>query len=174
MHERERMVQLKEGLRDQHILATSFPDWAVGSERPYDLVACTPGGVYWAIEGKAVQIPSWTSKQTLLGPRSFREHQIPNLLRVAEQDGRASVVLFIQPPQVRDTRAWLLSAQGVADMLLQDRVLRLVDLGNNTAVDKFELVRLPQGRWGLGEAMWERLRIERIDDLSDREHGWCP
>lgn len=169
MIERDRMSQLKAGLQSQGILVEQFADQARGVVKPMDLVACCPGGVYWAIEGKAVQIPSWTSKQSLLGPRSFREHQLPNLLKVAEQGGRASIILFVQPPRATDTRAWVLSAQGVAAMLQQDRVLRLVDFGD-PAVDEFELVRLPQGRWGLGPEMLRRFQGNVM--RSPYEHGW--
>ncbi len=116
-----------------------------------------------------MQISSWTSKQSLLGPRSFKSHQLPNLLQVAEQGGRASVVLFIQPPQVRETRAWLLSARSVANMLQLDRVLRLIDL-SDPAVDEFELVRLPKGTWGLGEQMLRRVSTAGL--LLSHEHGW--
>lgn len=169
MHERDRNRQLAKGLATQGYLPTLLVDWSFGSEYPCDILVCCPGGVYWAIESKAVEIPSWTSKQSLLGPRSFRERQLPNLLQVAEQGGRASVVLFVSPPRAIDTRAWLLSARGVASMLQQDRILRLIDL-SDPVVDEFELVRLPKGTWGLGEQMLKRLSTKGL--LLSHEHGW--
>lgn len=162
MTERERNRQFCEGLTSQGYLTTLLVDWAIGSNYHYDIIACCPGGLYWAIEGKRVEIPSWTSKQTLLGARSFKRDQIPGLLKVADrQGGRASVVLFVEPPRSAETRAWVFSARAIAQMIRKDRVLRLTDLGD-PAADAYELARLPQQQWGLGEHMLK----------SHHSHGW--
>lgn len=152
MNEHARMKQFEAGLGTQGFLAHVLPDQAHGTVKPCDMIACGPQGRFWAVEGKAVQVPSWSSQQTLLGPRSFRAHQIPSLLHFARSEAVASVVLFVAPPQARDTRAWLLDVRGVACLLAQDGVLRLQNIDEGEAAP-WELRRLPEGRWGLKDEL---------------------
>lgn len=170
MKERERTLQLAKGLEAQGLLVEQFYDQARGVKKPYDLVACCPGGLYWAIETKRMDVPSWESKACLLGPRSFQPKQLENLLKVAKQGGRATVALFVIPPRAIETRAWALSARAVARRFQQDRVYRLEDLLAPEA-EPFELVRIPGAAWGLKGAMLQAVTMARAVDLFQEGLG---
>lgn len=173
MTERERTLQVAKGLESQGIQPFQFYDQAKGVVKPFDLCACCPGGVFWAIETKQVEIPSWESKACLLGPRSFRPHQLPTLLRVVEQGGRASVVLFVIPPRAVETRGWMLSPKWIAARFRRDEVFRLPDLLEADAMPTYELTRLPRIGWGLNEALLGRMRRTPSDPSpSSAGMGW--
>lgn len=154
MTERERNIELRDGLRHQGLCCDLFPDQARGVRKPYDMVACTPTGRYWAIEGKRVEIPAWDSKKAILTARMFEEDQLPSLMEVARREALASVALFVQPPQVTKTRAWLLSARWVVTRLRDGEALRLTDLQG-----RVELVRLMNVGWGVTPTVLEVLPI---------------
>lgn len=155
MNEHARMQQFEAGLNGQGFIAHILPDHAFGVTKPCDLMACGPHGRFWAVEGKAVTVPSWSSNQTVIGPRSFRSHQLPGLLRMAGNGAVASVVLFITPPVAREARGWVLDALGIARMLASGQVLRLKDM-DEEAMALWELQRLPPGRWGLTAGLRQR------------------
>jgi len=171
MTERARTLQLAKGLEAQGLECYPFYDQARGVLKPFDLCACCRGGLFWAIETKQMEVPSWESKACLLGPRSFRPHQLPNLLRVAEQGGRASVVLFVVPPRAVETRAWIVSARGIAQRFERDQSYRLNDFLNPES-ERYELVRLSGGAWGLGGAL--RSLFARNYSIDSMEEGWRP
>lgn len=170
MNEHARMKQLEAGLNTQGFLAHVLPDLAYGVVKPCDMIACGPHGRFWAVEGKAVEVPSWASKQTLIGPRTFRSHQLPSLLQYVEEGAVASVVLFVAPPRSAETRAWLLNAREIADIIARDGVLRLTDF-DEEALACWELQRLPRGRWGLSNELRQRWYTSHDPDAL---HGWHP
>lgn len=152
MTERDYSLLLQKGLISQGIECYPFYDLARGIEKPFDFCACCPGGIFWAVECKLVKIPSWESKACMLGPRSFRPKQLPNLMRAATKGGRASIVLFVVPPRAHETRAWVVSARGAVKRFQSDQVYRLEDLLAPEAAE-YELQRIPTVGWGLQERL---------------------
>jgi hypothetical protein len=173
MTERDLSLKLQKGLESQGIECYPFYDLAKGVEKPFDFCACCPGGLFWAVECKLVNVPSWESKACLLGPRSFRPKQLPNLMRVAAKGGRASVVLFVVPPRAIDTRAWLLSARGVAHRFQSGLVYRLEDF-QAERTERYELVRIPGVGWGLRPDLLATFISREPQPTASFEQGWNP
>lgn len=171
MDERTLSKNFQKGLESQGFPCYHFPDLAFGVVKPFDFCCCCPGGLFWSVECKLTNIPSWESKAALLAPRHFRDHQINSLIKVVEQGGRASVVLFVVPPRTIDTRAWVLSARGVAARFTKGEVFRLDDLIGAT---RYELERIPRIGWGLSEPLHAQFTQRRYPTSLERDGQLFP